>query len=183
MIENFYQNRGKSMKKKKEKSLFLWISIVISVVAFYLIIAQSFRNTNIINFMFNTQQRTNTENNLSNEPRDVVKQYFGSWKEKNWPRMYETISDGFKKIDSSAKDLTTFSNFANSQGIEDVKIINIEEESNDGTYAVVAYSVEFTLSDGSKQNFSDKFSLKFRQNDNMPGWKLIHPYGPNVDTS
>ena len=34
-----------------------------------------------------------------------------------------------------------------------------------------------------KQNFSDKFSLKFGQGDIIPGWKLIHPYGENIDTS
>lgn len=116
-------------------------------------------------------------------PQEVVRQYFESWNNKDWPNMYATISDGFKKIDPNAKDLATFKNFANSQGIEGVRILSIKEESNNGVTAIAAYSVEFTLSDGTKSQFSDKFTLKFRQGDVILGWKLIHPYGPNIDTS
>lgn len=170
------------MKKRKEKSSFLWISIVIFATALYLIITQNFQNTNITNPILNKQDAS-TKNILTNGPIDVVRQYFNSWNEKNWTGMYETISDGFKRIDSNAKDITTFSNFAGSQGIESVRIIDIKEELNDGTNAIVDYSVEFILSDGAKQIFNGEFSLKFRQNDNISGWKLIHPYGPNVDTS
>ncbi len=116
-------------------------------------------------------------------PEEVVRQYFESWSKKDWPNMYAAISDGFKNIDPGAKNLTAFRNFASSQGIEGVKIISIKEESNDGSTATVAYSVEFALSDGSTRPFSDSYTLKFRQGDIIPGWKLIHPYGPNVDIS
>ena len=116
-------------------------------------------------------------------PDEVVRQYFESWDNKDWPNMYATLSDGFKKIDPNAKNLATFRNFTSSQGIAGVKIISIKEESNDKATASVAYSAEFTLSDGSARPFSGRFTLKFRQGDIIPGWKLIHPYGPNVDTS
>ena len=115
-------------------------------------------------------------------PEEVVRQYFESWNKKDWPNMYAAISDGFKKIDPNAKDLATFRNFASTQGINEVNILSIKEESNDGTTAGVSYSVEFILS-GSRRSFSDRFTLKFRQGDIIPGWKLIHPYGPNIDTS
>lgn len=117
------------------------------------------------------------------EPVDVVSQYFMAWNARDWPNMYATISDGFKKIDPDAKDLATFGDFAGSQGIEGVSIISIKEISNDGTTASVEYSVEFILSDDSKRQFSDTFTLKFKQGDIIPGWKLIHPYGSNVDAS
>lgn len=116
-------------------------------------------------------------------PEEVVKQYFESWDKKDWPNMYATLSDGFKKIDPNTKDFATFKNFASSQGIEGVRIISINEESNDGTTASVSYSVEFILTDNSKKQFSDRFTLKYRQGDIIPGWKLIHPYGLNIDTS
>lgn len=116
-------------------------------------------------------------------PEEVVRQYFESWSRKDWPNMYAAISDGFKKIDPNAKDLTGFRAYAGSQGIEGIKIISIKEESNDGTTASVAYSVEFTLTGNITRIFSDRFTLKYRQGDIIPGWKLIHPYGPNVDTS
>lgn len=117
------------------------------------------------------------------KPEEVVRQYFESWSKKDWPNMYATISDGFKRIDPNAKDLAAFRNFASAQGIEGINILSIKELSNDGTTASVDYSVEFTFSDGSKRKFDDTFTLKFRQADIIPGWKLIHPYGPNVDTS
>src|SRR3989344_2719077 len=116
-------------------------------------------------------------------PDEVTRQYFESWNSKDWPNMYATLSDGFKKIDPDAKDLAAFRNFASSQCIEGINIMSIREESNDGTTASVAYSVEFALSDGDKRPFSNRFTLKFRQGDVIPGWKLIQPYGSNADTS
>ncbi|MBI2040789.1 MAG: hypothetical protein HYT16_01680 [DPANN group archaeon] len=116
-------------------------------------------------------------------PEEVVRQYFESWGNKNWPDMYATISDGFKRIDENAKDLASFRNFASAQGITGVNIITIKEKSNDGRTATVAYSVNFILSDGSKRQFSDSFTLKFRDGDIIRGWKLIHPYGKNIDAS
>ncbi len=116
-------------------------------------------------------------------PEEVVRQYFTAWSNKDYVNMYATFSDGFKKIDSNAKDLTTFREFASSQGINGVNIINIKETSNDGETANVDYNVEFILADDTKRQFSDSFTLKFRQGDVIQGWKMIHPYGENVDTS
>jgi hypothetical protein len=116
-------------------------------------------------------------------PEEVVRQYFTAWNSKDWPNMYATISDGFKRIDSNAKDLATFRSFASTQGVEGVSILSLTEGSNDGKTAIVAYSIEFTLGDVSKRKFDDEFTLKYRAGDIIPGWKLIHPYGPNIDTS
>ncbi len=115
-------------------------------------------------------------------PAEVVRQYFESWDAKDWPDMYATLSDGFKKIDPHAKDLASFKEFAGSQGIEGINILAIRELSNTGTAASVHYSIEFILADGSTRPFSDTFSLKFREADVIRGWKLIHPYGENIDT-
>ena len=142
------------------------------------------QNINLPGFaLLGSQEISQPTEHSIKKPAEVVRQYFESWDKKDWPNMYATLSDGFKRIDPDAKDLASFRNFASSQGIDGVKVISINEESNDGTTAIVAYSVEFTLSDGSKQDFNDEFTLKFRQGDVIPGWKLIHPYGPNIDTS
>jgi len=117
------------------------------------------------------------------DPQQIVKQYFESWNKKDWPNMYATISDGFKKIEPTAKTLSDFRSYAEGQGIPEVKILNLKEETNDGSTAVIQYKVEFTLSGGTKKEFSDKFSLKYREADVIKGWKLIHPYGENIDTS
>ena len=116
-------------------------------------------------------------------PEKVVEQYFAAWDKKNYPDMYATISDGFKKIEPTARDLRAFKAYAESQGIDNVKILSIKEASNDGTTAAVNYNVEFLLSGGKKSRFDGTFTLKYRQGDVIPGWKLIHPYGENIDTS
>lgn len=114
---------------------------------------------------------------------EVVKQYFTAWNNKDYPNMYATLSDGFKKLEPTAKDLATFREFASSQGIEKIKIMNLKEESNDGTTVQVDYSVEFILNNFEKRSFSGTFTLKYRRGDIIPGWKLIHPYGDNIDIS
>ena len=116
-------------------------------------------------------------------PEAVVRQYFTAWNEKNYPDMYATLSDGFKKIDPNAKDLATFRQFASAQGIEGLKIKGITEKSNDGQTAEVEYTVEFTLADGTTKPFQGTYTLKYRRSDVIQGWKLIHPYGENIDRS
>ena len=39
--------------------------------------------------------------------------------------------------------------------------------------------IEITNKDGTKKEFSSTYTLKKRTN----GWKLIHPYGQNIDTT
>lgn len=157
--------------KKPTSNVMLGIAVIAAVFVIGLIYVQF------------TQQNSVADNYQVAAPEEVVRQYFESWDKKDWPNMYATLSDGFKKIDPDAKDLATFRSFAGSQGIEGVRILSIKEESNDGSTASVAYSVEFALSGGSTRPFSDRFTLKFRQGDIIPGWKMIHPYGTNVDTT
>lgn len=116
-------------------------------------------------------------------PAKVVEQYFTAWSNKNYPDMYAAISDGFKKIEPTAADLRTFKDYAESQGVDRVGILSIQEASNDGATASVDYSVEFFLSDGKKSKFDGTFTLKYREGDIIPGWKMIHPYGENIDGS
>ncbi|MEK6861995.1 MAG: hypothetical protein AABY07_08580 [Nanoarchaeota archaeon] len=114
---------------------------------------------------------------------DVVEQYFSSWSNKNYPNMYATISDGFKKIEPTAKNLATFEEYTKSQKIDSINMLSIKEKSNDGNTAIVDYSIEFVLSSGGINKFDGSFSLKYKQGDVIPGWKLIHPYGDNIDLS
>ena len=116
-------------------------------------------------------------------PEEVVKQYFNAWSNKNYPDMYATISDGFKKIEPTARNLQAFREYADSQGIDGIQILSIKESSNDGKTSTVDYSVNFLLPNGKKSKFDGTFTLKYRQGDIIPGWKLIHPYGQNIDTS
>ncbi|MBI2134351.1 hypothetical protein HYU09_00025 [Candidatus Woesearchaeota archaeon] len=118
-------------------------------------------------------------------PEKVVEQYFTAWNNKNYPDMYSTISDGFKKIEPTAKDLRAFKEYAESQHINDVRILSLKEASNDGKTAAVDYNVEFSFLDVVRRDypFSGTFTLKYRQGDVISGWKLIHPYGENIDAS
>src|SRR3990172_1657981 len=113
-------------------------------------------------------------------PEKVAEQYFAAWNNKNYADMYAAFSDGFKKIDPTAKTLQDFKEYADSQNIESVEVIDIEETSNDGQTASVDYEVIFILSNGQKSNYKGTFTLKYRKGDIIQGWKLIHPYGENI---
>lgn len=116
-------------------------------------------------------------------PEKVVEQYFTSWNNKDYANMYATFSDGFKKIEPTAKTLQDFKSYVDSQNIESVEIINIKEISNDGQTASIDYNVIFVLANGQKAPYQGDFTLKYRKGDVIQGWKLIHPYGENIDNS
>jgi len=130
-----------------------------------------------------SNQETLKKNDQGATPEQVVRAYFEAWDRKDWKVMYPVISDGFKKIDPDAKDQEAFSKFASNQGIEGIKILNLKETLFDETTAAVDYSIEFKLSNGATRKFDSTYTLKYRAKDKVSGWKLIHPYGPNVDTS
>ena len=115
--------------------------------------------------------------------KEVVEQYFIAWNNKDYINMYATFSDGFKKIEPTAKTLQDFKDYASLQDVEKVEVINTEEKSNNGETASVDYDIIFTLSNGQKSNYEGAFTLKYRKGDVIQGWKLIHPYGENIDTS
>lgn len=116
-------------------------------------------------------------------PEMVVRQYFTAWSSRDWPDMYATISDGFKRIEPTARDLNTFRNYSSSQHISGVTITSIKEISRSNETATVGYSVEFIATNGTIAHFSGTFTLKYRPGDVIRGWKLVHPYGANIDSS
>ena len=58
-------------------------------------------------------------------------------------------------------------------------MIDAKEVSRDDKEAVVNFKIQIIGKDGTKQELSKTFTLKKRAN----GWKLIHPYGNNIDTT
>ncbi len=153
-----------------------------------------------LGFYFNNQQQKQPQESYQfPSPEAVVRQYFEAWNAGDYVNMYAAISDGFKRIEPTAKDLSTFRAYAQAQGINEVKIISLQEKMNDGSTAAIDYEVEFIFNDGKnegkddgkndrkndrkKQPFKGTFTLKYRPGDIIQGWKLIHPYGEKVDTS
>jgi hypothetical protein len=137
-----------------------------------------------------TQQSTITTTTISKPyseltPKEVVELYFSSWNTRDYETMYKTVSDGFKRIDPNATSLEAFKNHLDKffQRGRGVKLVKAEELLNDGENASVEYTIELDLIDRGKTEFSGSYSLKYRKNDTLAGWKLIHPYGENVDTS
>ncbi|MBL7056370.1 hypothetical protein ISS07_05640 [Candidatus Woesearchaeota archaeon] len=127
---------------------------------------------------------SNTSDNIKavSEPEKVVEKYFLAWGTEDYATMYGFISDGFKAIEPTAASLEDFQKYASSQGITKLSIPNVEEKSNNGKEAVVEYAVEFYTATN-KIPFAGSFTLKYRENDKVPGWKMIHPYGENIDTT
>ena len=114
-------------------------------------------------------------------PEQIVILYFQAWNDKKYDIMYSLISDGFKQIDPTAN---TFEKFKSSMEelfnvASGVRVIDVKEASRDDKTAVVDFKIQIIGKDGSKQEISKTFTLKKRAN----GWKLIHPYGNNIDTT
>ena len=114
-------------------------------------------------------------------PEQVVILYFQAWNDEQYDVMYSLISDGFKQIEPTAR---TFDDFkANMEKFYDtalgVSIVEAKESYRTDKEAGVDYKIEITNKDGSKKDFSSVYTLKKRAN----GWKLVHPYGENIDTT
>ena len=112
----------------------------------------------------------------------VVKTYFESWNHEDYTSMYEQMSDGFKKIEPTANTLSNFTAYAKSQNVESVTVETLEVKKITRTKATIDYSVIFMINNN-QIPFSGTFTLKYKPEDSIPGWKMIHPYGDNIDFS
>ena len=114
-------------------------------------------------------------------PEQVVILYFQSWNNKKYDVMYSLISDGFKKIEPTANTFDDFQLYMDSffETEKSVNILESKQAYQSENEAGVNYRIEITRKDSSKKEFENAYTLKKREN----GWKLIHPYGENIDTS
>ena len=125
-------------------------------------------------------------------PEQVVILYFQAWNDEQYDVMYSLISDGFKQIEPTAKTFDDFKSYMakfyeTSLG---VKVIEAKETYQTGKESGVEYKIEITNKDGTKKEFSSTYTLKKRASNaseptrsQVTGWKLIHPYGQNIDTT
>ncbi len=95
--------------------------------------------------------------------------------------MYSLISNGFKQIEPTAKTFDDFKAYMEKfyDAASGVRIVEAKESYSTGNEAGVDYKIEIKGKDSKKREFSSVYTLKKRAN----GWKLIHPYGENIDTS
>ncbi len=135
-------------------------------------------------------QEQNTKNNLhiieakdvtTLTPEQVVILYFQAWNDEQYDVMYAIISDGFKKIEPTTKTFSDFKSYMEKfyDTASGVRVIEAKEAYKNEKEAGVDYKIEITNKDGTKKEFSSTYTLKKRTN----GWKLIHPYGQNIDTT
>ena len=114
-------------------------------------------------------------------PEEVVALYFQAWNNKQYNIMYSLISDGFKQIEPTAKTFEDFKVYMASffETSSSIDIIQAKASYQNEVESGVGYKIEITKKDSTRKIFSSFYTLKKRQN----GWKLIHPYGENIDTS
>ena len=114
-------------------------------------------------------------------PEQVVTLYFQSWNEKQYGIMYSLISDGFKEIEPTAKTLDDFQAYMDSffETSSGINILKVKEAYQNNKDAGINYKIEIVSKDGTKKEFENAYTLKKRSD----GWKLIHPYGDNIDTT
>ena len=136
-----------------------------------------------------SQQQTIQKNNLlvSSEdvsvltPEQVVALYFQAWNDEQYNIMYSLISDGFKQIEPTANTFDDFKPYMEKfyDTALGVRIADVKESYQNDNEAGVDYKIEIANKDGTKKEFSSTYTLRKRIN----GWKLIHPYGENIDTT
>lgn len=114
-------------------------------------------------------------------PEQVVIFYFQAWNDEQYDVMYSLISDGFKQIEPTAKTFNDFKTYMEKfyDTALGVRIVEAKETYKTDKEAGVDYKIKITKKDGTESEFSSAYTLKKRAN----GWKLIHPYGENIDTS
>ena len=143
-----------------------------------------------INACTKTGQQQNTQKTIptiSSEdvsiltPEQVVILYFQAWNDEQYDVMYSLISDGFKQIEPTAKTFDDFKSYMEKfyDTALGVNILEAKESYNNGKEAGVNYKIEIINKDNTKKPFERSYTLKKRAN----GWKLIHAYGQNIDTS
>ena len=114
-------------------------------------------------------------------PEQVVTLYFQSWNDEKYDVMYPLISDGFKQLEPTAKTFGDFKSYMEKfyDTALGVRITEAKESYRTEKEAGVDYTIEITNKDNTKKEFSSTYTLKKR----VDGWKLIHPYGENIDTT
>ena len=127
-----------------------------------------------------TQTKIEAKDISALAPKEVVESYFNSWAAKDYQTMYSLISDGFKKIEPTA---TTYDKFEAEiskyyDTANGIKLLETGDVAIEGDSATVSYKIELGLKTG-KKTYDGVYTLRKRAN----GWKLIHPYGQNIDTS
>ena len=126
-------------------------------------------------------QTVSAEDVSSLTPEQIVILYFQAWNGEQYDVMYSLISDGFKQIEPTAKTFEDFQLYMSSffETQSGIRILEVKEAYQSENEAGVNYKIEVIIIDGSKKEFKNAYTLKKRAN----GWKLIHPYGENIDTS
>ncbi len=115
-------------------------------------------------------------------PEGSVRYYFEAWNNKSYDVMYNAISDGFKKVEPTAANLSEFTKLINSSDVNRVDILLINTTSNDGFSANVDFDVIYYINNVPAPSKSN-FLLIYRSDDRVPGWKIIQPYGAKVESS
>ncbi|MBI2142648.1 nuclear transport factor 2 family protein [Candidatus Woesearchaeota archaeon] len=119
------------------------------------------------------------QNPGSLQPKEVVEAYYSAFASRDYKTMYAVISDGFKRIEPTAKDYASFeqemSRFYETASA--IRLVSVGSPQIDADTATVGYKLEVVLLSGAVKPFDSAFTLRKRSN----GWKLIHPYGQNID--
>ncbi len=111
----------------------------------------------------------------------IVRSYYTALDAKDYQMMYGLISEGFKQIEPTAKDYNTFEAYmskfydtATGISVERTTVTSAQESEIGVDYVAV-----IQLKNGEKKELKSSFTVRKKQE----GWRLIHPYGQNIDNS
>ncbi|MFA6022544.1 MAG: NTF2-like N-terminal transpeptidase domain-containing protein [Candidatus Pacearchaeota archaeon] len=135
-----------------------------------------------ISIVFYTSMGNNSNKIITeDDSAKAVREYFNAWDKKDYGKMYQLISDGFKDNETTAKNFLIYKTYMNSQDVNRVRTIELMLIDKEDSVARIEYSIELISKKGLITPLNEEFTLKYFPNSTIPGWKLIHPYGNFVD--
>lgn len=111
----------------------------------------------------------------------IVVDYYTALNTKDYQTMYGLISEGFKQIEPTAKTYAAFVPYMSKffDTANRIEVRSTKVTSSTLTNIVVEYVAVIELKNGQNKELKSSFTIKKK----TEGWRLIHPYGQNIDTS
>jgi hypothetical protein len=126
------------------------------------------------------QQATGTD-----DPEEVMRtvaiRYYEALDARDYLTMYGLISEGFKQLEPTARTYGDFEAYMSRfhDTATGIRVASAEVAYATGTEVGVSYVAIITLKDGRESELKSTFTVRKKPE----GWRLIHPYGQNIDES
>lgn len=131
-----------------------------------------------VGFLLGCAQQSSPESDIAQK---IVADYYTALNNQDYQTMYGFISEGFKKIEPTAATYDDFEEYMSKffDTMEGIEVTSTKMASVGSNEIVVDYVAVMKMKTGGTKELKSSFTVKKKPE----GWRLIHPYGENIDTS